>query len=400
MSKPEVVSLFSGAGGLDVGLERAGWRTVVATDHSSDSMETLRQSQSARIPVPGKRSTYLQGASLLNRDVRELDADDLTPKSAPFGWTPDLLAGGPPCQPWSSAGSQRGLRDPRGQLIGHMLRLVGELQPKYVLFENVRGLVTARGKTGRPGEVLESIQKDLHETHGYVSRIATLNAADFGAAQRRVRLILIATKEYGLPLFPPPTHDRAAADGRLPWITLRHALSRISPTNRDEFVYPSGDRAHALRSLEPGKGLKTGGRVMTNRPGGHWGYRQDSFLADLEAPSRTVRAASTPDWIRLDGEDMRRLTWRECAMLQGFPPEWSFAGGIGSKFTQIGNAVQTNVAESVGKTIASCLAEGPVAGGQTMPSWPDYLRERVRYTQSEQRVNGHLRSRSFDDTAA
>ena len=86
---------------------------------------------------------------------------------------------------WSSAGLQKGLGDPRGQLIAHYLRLIGELQPRFVIFENVRGLLTARGATGTPGEVLRSIQDDLYEL-GYSSRVATLNAADYGAAQRRV----------------------------------------------------------------------------------------------------------------------------------------------------------------------------------------------------------------------
>jgi len=282
-----------------------------------------------------------------------------------------------------------------------MLRLVGELEPKYVLLENVRGLVTARGENGRPGEVLESIQRDLLERYGYISQIATLNAADFGAAQRRVRLILVASRDYKLPSFPSPTHNRDGADGLRPWVTLRSILASSPPPDEADLVRPTGERAAALRELAPGKGLKTGGRVMNNRPGGHWGYRQDSFLADLDLPSRTIRAASTPDWVRTDNDDdLRRLTWRECATLQGFPREWAFAGGVGSRFMQIGNAVQTDVGAAIGRAIATALAEGRVAKQDALPPWPPYLRERVRYTESEHRVNGHLRSRRFDDAVA
>jgi DNA (cytosine-5)-methyltransferase 1 len=398
--RPSVVSLFSGAGGLDIGLEQAGWHTVSATDKWHDSMETLRRSQAAKIKIPGQRRTYLQGTRLVEKDAHDLVRGDLVPSSADSSWQPDLLAGGPPCQPWSSAGSQRGLSDPRGRLIARMLSLVGELEPRYVLFENVRGLVTARGGGGRPGEVLRSIQDDLYDRFGYVSRIATINAADYGAAQRRVRLILLATKKHKLPDFPRPTHDRFA-DGLPRWVTLGEVLAGAPQPQPDEIVRPTGERAESLRALAPGKGLRTGGRVMNNRPGGHWGYRQDSFLADLALPSRTIRAASTPDWVRLDGEpDLRRLTWRECAILQGFPVEWAFDGAIGSRFTQVGNAVQTNVARAVGATIAVALRAGERETVDAMPEWPQYLRDRVRYTESEQRVNGHLRVRLRENAVA
>lgn len=399
-ARPSVVSLFSGAGGLDVGLEQAGWATVVATDKWHDSMETLRKSQAAKIKIPGQRTTYLHGTRLVEKDAHELTRADLVPSGADSTWRPDLLAGGPPCQPWSSAGSQRGLDDPRGRLIGRMLNLVGELEPRYVLFENVRGLVTARGATRSPGEVLRSIQDDLFDRYGYVSRIATLNAADYGAAQRRVRLLLVATKDYTLPEFPVSTHNRSG-DGAARWVALGDALARVPPPAADEVVRPTGERAESLRALAPGKGLRTGGRVMNNRPGGHWGYRQDSFLADLSLPSRTIRAASTPDWLRLEGEsDLRRLTWRECAVLQGFPAEWVFDGTNTSRFTQIGNAVQTNVARAMGQTISEALATGEQGSTPAMPAWPQYLLDRVKYTESEQRVNGHLRVRIQESAVA
>ena len=398
--RPELVSLFSGAGGLDIGLEQAGWQTVTATDVSVDSMNTLRASQAARIKISGSRTSYLHGTRLVERDVKDIGREDLIPDGAASDWVPDLLAGGPPCQPWSSAGSQRGLRDPRGQLIAHMLRLVGDLNPRYVLFENVRGLVTARGETGRPGEVLESIQRDLFERYGYASKVATLNAADFGAPQRRVRLILLATRDYHLPKFPTPTHDRISSPQRRPWVTLGQVLDSLPPPDPSDIVRPTGERAEMLRELVPGKGLRTGGRIMSNRPGGHWGYRQDSFLADLDLPSRTIRAASTPDWIRLPDQDLRRLTWSECAALQGFPPTWSFAGTVGSRFTQIGNAVQADVGRAVGFAVAQALSLGKSNSVQSPEVWPEALRERVRYTESEQRVNGHLRIRQRDDAVA
>lgn len=389
----EVVSLFSGAGGLDVGLERAGWSVVSATDHDKHAMETLRQSKAAGIAVRGQTTAHMTDTLLVEADVRELSAADLTPSGRAADWRPDLLVGGPPCQPWSSAGHQKGLGDPRGQLIADYLRLIGEFQPRYVLFENVRGLVTAVGERRVHGEVLESIRSDLADL-GYASRFATLNAADYGAAQRRVRLILIATQEHVLPQLPAPTHHKDGSNGLKPWVTLGETLDRLPRPDPSDVVRPSGMRAQELRALAPGKGLRTGGKVMANRPSGQWGYRQDSFLADLTLPSRTIRAASTPDWLRLPGEpDLRRLTWRECAALQGFPDDWQFAGTISSRFRQIGNAVQVDVAEAVGRVLLDSLQAGLPDTRPESADWPAELLRRVRYTSMEHRVNGHLRSR-------
>lgn len=397
IARGEVVSLFSGAGGLDIGLEQAGWTIVAATDSNADCMETLRLSKAATVPIKGRRSHHMESTRLVEADVRELTPDVLMPPDARSMWRPDLLVGGPPCQPWSSAGHQKGLRDPRGQLIAHMLRLIGELQPRFVLFENVRGLVTAVGPARQPGEVLRSIQEDL-AAMDYASRIATLNAADYGAAQRRVRLLLIATRDHDLPEFPAPTHDRHGRDGRKPWVTLQEVIDGLPAPDPADIVRPSGVRAGELRALSPGTGLRTGGRVMNNRPSGQWGYRQDSFLADLSLPSRTIRAASTPDWIRLPNEnDLRRLTWRECASLQGFPLAWQFHGTRASRFRQIGNAVQVDMAEAIGEVLLAALHKGPAAERPTTPPWPPYLEKRVQYTTAEHRVNGALRVRLRKD---
>ena len=395
--RPTLVSLFSGAGGLDIGLEQAGWHTVVATDFDRDCVATLTASRDAGLPIPGpKGATYLAGAKVIRADAVELTAEDLRPERATSSWRPDLVAGGPPCQPWSSAGLQQGFNDPRGRLVEQFVRLVAELQPRFVLFENVRGLVTAVGANGEPGAALKLIQHSLEEV-GYASTVALLNAADYGAAQRRVRLLLIASAEYALPEFPEPTHcpadDLNLLDEREPWHSLGDFLASHGPPAREDVVRPSPERARELAALEPGTGLRTAGRVESNRPGGHWGYRQDCFVADLRVPSRTIRAATTPDWIREADGSLRRLTWRECAGLQGFPDDWRFAGTTSSRFRQIGNAVQTNVAAAIGRTLSAALAAGPASEPPVSKPWPLDFHKRVRYTISEHRVNGKHRVR-------
>ena len=394
---PSVISLFSGAGGLDVGLERAGWKTIAAIDNDADCVATLRTNQASQLPVEGAVSgSYLAGARILAADIAELSASDLRPPKCSSTWRPDLVAGGPPCQPWSSAGLQKGFSDPRGQLVEHFVRLIADLRPRYVLMENVRGLVTAVGPSGRPGEALRLIQARLEEV-GYASTVSLLNSADFGAPQRRVRLFLVASSDHRLPLFPVPTHQQTSAltllDSRGPWRSLGGFLSMLPPPDPTDVVRPKGDRAVQLAALRPGTGLRAAGRVESNRPGGHWGYRQDCFVADPALPSRTIRAASTPDWIQESDGSLRRLTWRECAALQGFPTDWQFVGTVASRFRQIGNAVQAMVAEAVGACIMEALRAGPSTERVESPAWPDEFDRRVRYTASEHRVNGKHRVR-------
>jgi DNA (cytosine-5)-methyltransferase 1 len=343
----------------------------------------------------GDRS-HLADATIIQADIADLSAADLRPNGSARDWRPALVAGGPPCQPWSSAGLQQGFSDPRGQLVDHFIRLVAELRPSFVLMENVRGLVTAVGPSGKPGEALRLIQSRL-EKIGYASTVALLNAADYGAAQRRVRLFLVASSDHRLPEFPLPTHqaldEMTLLESRKAWVSMGELLATLPQPDPEEIVRPKGDRARQLTALRPGTGLRTEGRVESNRPGGHWGYRQDCFVADLSLPSRTIRAATTPDWITEPDGSLRRLTWRECAALQGFPEGWRFAGTVASRFRQVGNAVQTTVAEAMGRTLLTALADGPSREPPETPPWPAEFHRRVRYTASEHRVNGEHRVR-------
>lgn len=390
---PTVVSLFSGAGGLDIGLERAGWHTVVATDVDPAAVASLRASQAANIPVAGDAArTHLSGTNIVEADISDLRGSDLRPAGAKASWRPSLLAGGPPCQPWSSAGLQLGFKDSRGLLIGQMLRLADELKPRYVLMENVRGLLTAAGPHGQHGEAIRMIHAEW-ENLGYAVSWALLNAADYGAGQRRVRLVMIATADQHLPAFPPPTHGEEAGLHLRRWVSLADVLTTVPEPDAADVVLPTGKRAEEILALKPGTGIRTGGVVEHQRPGGHWGYRQDSFLADLSLPSRTIRAASTPDWIRAADGTVRRLTWRECAALQGFPREWCFEGTRDAKFRLIGNAVQTDMAQAVGNVLLDGLSRGVAAPRPESPPWPAYFDRRIRGAAADHRANVASRKR-------
>ncbi len=393
--QPSVVDLFCGAGGLSAGLERAGWNTVAAVDADVDCMTTLTATKSAGLQVPGfEGRKFLEDARLLRTDIRELKARDLRPDNVGPRWQPDLLAGGPPCQPFSSAGRMLALEDPRGQLFLDFVRLAAELRPRFILFENVAGLVTAKGPNGKPGYVLELIQKSFEEI-GFACRFDLLNSADYGAPQRRVRLFMLAAASEQLPAFPSPTHSREGATslfgGLKPWRSLGDFLKTQPEPLLEDVVRPSAARAIEMAGLRPGTGVKAGGIVEANRPGGHWGYRQDSFLADPSLPSRTIRAASTPDFIRMSDGSLRRLTWRECAGLQGFPEGWRFEGTTSSRFRQIGNAVQGDIATVLGSVLFEAAKVRRRARPVSHP-WPSYFHKRVRYTEMEERVNGGHRA--------
>ena len=402
MTAPTLVSLFSGAGGLDLGLEMAGFDTVSVTDMDADCIKTLQASQEARIPIPGwDGRTFFERANILRARVEELRPEDLR-RSGDRRRVPDLMAGGPPCQPFSSSGKLLSVVDPRGRLFEDFVRLAEGLRPRVILFENVRGLVTAPGPTGVPGEAL-SLVKGSFEDIGYATRFALLNAADFGAPQRRVRMFMLASRSCGLPGFPESTHSDGPVSslfGSLAsWVTLGEFLATQPPPEPAEVVQPSAELARSLASVREGSGLKSPGAREATRPGGHWGYKQGTFVADLSRPARTVTAATTQDWIREHHGRLRRLTWRECAGLQGFPDGWRFSGNLASKYRQIGNAVPSVFGLVLGRAVLAALSTSGRSRPTSAPLPPSF-REAIAYTQRERSRNGESRRRAAELLAA
>lgn len=394
--RPSAVSLFSGAGGLDIGLERAGFRVVAAVDSDGDCIETLLSNQRKRLQIPGTQDFYLDSTRILHRDISTLKGVDLLPEKASRRRTPDLLVGGPPCQPFSSAGKQLSVHDPRGRLFEHFVRIADELRPRLILFENVRGLVTARGPNGVHGEAL-ALVKEAFEAIGYATSFRLLNAADFGVPQRRVRMFMLASRNAPLPVFPEPTHSETASrslfDSTKPWMTLRQLLSTLDcPLLDEDIVRPSATLARALEGVPAGSGLKSPGAREATRPGGHWGYKQGTFVADLDNAARTVTAASTQDWIQT-ADGLRRLTWRECAALQGFPPEWEFSGPKASVFKQVGNAVPIKFGEVLGQALIDACGRATERKAESAPL-PDEFVAAIEYSRKEHARNGESRQRA------
>jgi DNA (cytosine-5)-methyltransferase 1 len=355
-------------------------------DSDPDAVGTLRQNQGA---------SFAQHAILECADVRELSGRDILARVGRKKGEIPLMAGGPPCQSWSSAGKQKGFDDPRGQLFRDFVRLADECGCRMIVFENVRGLLTARGPSGEPGEALRIIRETLRDC-GFRSEVSLINAADHGVPQRRVRLIIIGFRSTAAPDFPKPTHLRIDQDFppfAKPWLSLGESLKSIKPPTPDEIIRPTGVMADRLRGLGPGQGAKSPGKKETTRPSGHWGYLQGGFVADPALPARTVTASSQQDWIMLPDRSHRRLCPRECAAIQTFPEDWRFSGNLASKYRQIGNAVPPRLAERLGATLIDMLAAPPVRGPIHL-DLPDHLEAAIRYTKKEHLRNGESRKRS------
>ena len=387
------VSLFSGAGGLDIGLEAAGWIGRYASDADPVTIDTLKANKGRLIG--GRR--YFEHSTIELADVRALTGKHILEKiGATHGEIP-LLVGGPPCQSWSSAGRQGGFDDPRGRLFSDFVRLAGELGVRWVLFENVRGLLTARGRDGRPGSALEQIRRELLDA-GFQTVVTLVNAADYGVAQRRVRLIVFGYRDSEPFIIPTPTHEKCVKGESPPWQSLRQLLAGIPRIDETEIIRPSGLLAKQLEGLPEGSGVKSPGKRESTRPGGHWGYKQGAFITDPSKPARTVTANAQQDWYRDPVHGLRRLCPRECAAIQTFPDGWFFSGRRADHYRQIGNAVPPTLGQVLGTALLvhlNRIEENLVEHADLIPLHPS-LMSAIHYTERDHMRNGVSRMAAPD----
>ncbi|OYW44037.1 MAG: hypothetical protein B7Z08_03935 [Sphingomonadales bacterium 32-68-7] len=382
------VSLFSGAGGLDIGLEDAGFTCLYASDIDKSAYATLLANKN-------RNSGHFSNAIVEQSDVSRTTGDDiLAAIGAVRGHIP-LLAGGPPCQSWSSAGHQKGWEDPRGRLFDDFVRLANELDVRWLMFENVRGLLTARGPDGVPGSALNLIRHKLLNA-GFQTQVKLINAADYGVPQRRVRLVVFGYRIGDDLTFPAP--HKAKGDAKNGWLPMQDALDSIGPLKPDEIIRPNEKLFAQLRLLQPGTGVKSPGKRETTRPGGHWGYKQGAFIADTGIPARTVTANQQQDWVIDTNKGIRRLCPRECAALQTFPSDWQFVGSRSDQYRLIGNAVPPLLSRQIGNAVYEHIVgywNGNPIQPKLAPLEPK-LEAAIRYTAREEWRNGASRRAAPD----
>ena len=194
------------------------------------------------------------------------------------------------------------------------------------------------------------------------------------------------------PEFPTPTHAAHPDDiplfGLRPWNTLGQFLETLADDNPSGFVLPSVRMTQELADLPDGSGLKSPGTAEPTRPGGHWGYRQGTFVADKTLPARTVTGSSSQDWVRWNGV-LRRLTLLEVKRLQGFPDDWVLCGKQSDVFKQIGNAVPTIFGEILGNTLRRHLCASDSKLPPIAIPFPKQFEGYISYT-----IRDHLRNAS------
>jgi len=338
-----MLSLFTGAGGLDLGLEAAGFRCALCVENDADARETLKANRSGwHLSDPG--------------DIHELSPGDLLSQADLDSGEVALLAGGPPCQPfsksanWASKGTP-GLLDPRASALDAYLKVVEAVLPRVLLLENVRGLASERNGAGALGLLRDGI-RTINRIHGtdYDLQVLHANAADYGVPQQRERVLLMADVRGRKLVLPDATHG----DGiyHRPRTTAWDAIGDLDVEQWPDDLCPSGKWAGLLSSIPEGRNYLW----HTPRGGGEplfgWRTRYWSFLLKLakNKPSWTVQAAPGPATGPFHWRN-RLLSMQELARIQTFPSEYRFVGSRRSKHRQIGNAVPCALGELLGLEI-------------------------------------------------
>jgi DNA (cytosine-5)-methyltransferase 1 len=306
-----IVSLFAGAGGLDLGLQQAGHEIVWANDVDSDCVKSYSKNL---------------GGTIWEGDVRDVSPGDI-PRA-------DVVTAGLPCQGFSMANLRRSPNDERNAMYLEFLRVLRAARPRYFLAENVKGLLSLGG-----GRAFRRIVSDFSAC-GYDVEHRILNAADFGVPQHRERVFIVGTRkdltvDAGFP-WPAPTHSGNGGHSSelRPWVSIAEALRGIpEPDSQHDLLNHVNSKYHVVprnftghRVTDPSKPCPT----ILARGGGEGG----------------VVAIPHP-------KGHRRLTVRESATIQTFPLDYEFFGGLGSMYRQVGNAVPVLLSQKFGESFAA-----------------------------------------------
>lgn len=415
MGKYSVISLFSGAMGLDAGLQLTDrFEVLAAIEKEPAFCATIRANKAAGMLPPG--------LCVIEDDIRNVDPLELLERLGLKQGELDLLVGGPPCQAFSTAGKRRATDDPRGLLLWEFLRFVDAIQPKFFLMENVRGLLSSAVKHrklaqrpeqgGAPlaaeegaGSVIKLFADDLQRiSPRYHLDCFEVNAVNYGAPQLRERAIFVGNR-FDLQLdFPNPTHgspeqmatatDDLFGPSRqlLPWATLRDALRGMADAGevlmdfsprKKEFLakVPPGSN---WRSLSVEDQQSSMGKAWFAKGGRSGWWRRLTF--DLPCPT-LVTMPNHASTALCHPTETRALTLREYARIQEFPDEWSFVGTAAQQYAQVGNAVPVRLGKVAGGVIGAALQEVGERGFKRSETPPGYFR--TVYVQS------HVRTRQW-----
>ncbi len=327
------IELFAGAGGLALGVEKAGFNTLGLIEFDKDAADTLKKNR--------------PNWNVINDDIANISCLDLEKYFSIKKGELDLLSGGAPCQAFSYAGKRLGLEDARGTLFYHYALFLEKLQPKMFLFENVRGLLTHdHGKT-------YSTMLDIFTKAGYIIDKQVLNAWNYGVPQKRERLItigirndLVGKTEYRFP----KAHS------------YKPVLRDVLLDCPDGPGVPYGEKKRKIFELVPAGGYwrdidpaiaKEYMKSCWDMEGGRTGILR---RMSLDEPSLTVLTSpSQKQTERCHPLEARPFTVRENARCQTFPDDWEFCGNVSAQYKQVGNAVPVNLAYDIAREIVHSL---------------------------------------------
>ena len=345
---PVALSFFSGALGLDLGMEEAGIKSLLFCENDRKCRMTI---DSAR------PETALIG------DISRYGAEEvLAMARVPEGRPVDVMFGGPPCQAFSTAGARRAFDDDRGNVFLRYLDLAAEIKPRYLVVENVRGLLSTpfpleEGGDAVRGGAMELVLRKL-DGMGYVVSFNLYNAANFGAPQIRERVVLIAKRGGGKVAYLQPTNAEGGEWGLPAWKTFGQAVEGLDGTRAHFSQFPE-KRLRYFRMLSEGQCWKQLPEALQEEAmgkayrlsGGKTGfYRRIRF--DRPCPT-LVTSPTMPATDLCHPTEDRPLSVEEYKRVQGFPDGWPVKGGLADVYRQIGNAVPVALGAAIGRAIIS-----------------------------------------------
>ena len=339
------ISLFSGAMGLDIGLMQAGIDIKIGQDFDNACIMTMQAN----------------GHDGIAGDIRNISSADILEKVGMKPCEPFLICGGPPCQPFSTAGKRLGINDPRGSLFKDFVRMIDEIRPRFFVMENVKGLMSSNLKdengedTGT--KVLDIILDEFRKLN-YKTVYGLLDAVNYGVPQFRERFVLIGSRDGEDIFLPAPTHFRIHQNPAYRWATLGDTIKDLE--NADgECASFSDSRLKYLRMVPEGGNWKdlpkdvvqeAMGGAFTSGGGKVGFYRRLSYAQ----PSPTVVTSPVQKATMMCHPTMDRpLSVAEYARIQQFPDDWKFMGTTVDKYRQIGNAVPVGLARAIGEMLVA-----------------------------------------------
>lgn len=350
-SNRDVISLFSGAMGLDIGMSNAGLNVVVGQDFDASCVETMKAN----------------GHNVLSGDIRDIQPQELLDIAGLQIGEPFMICGGPPCQPFSTAGKRLGINDPRGSLFMDFIRMIDYIRPRFFVMENVKGIMSAPLKhvptaewdesdpEQRLGTVLDVILAEFNKL-GYKTVYGLLDAVNYGVPQFRERFVLIGSRDGEDIFLPVPTHFQTHQNPIYRWKTVGDAIRDLED-DKSECATLSAERKKYLHMVPEGGNWKDlpedlipdamGGAYESG--GGKVGfYRRLSYAQ----PSPTITTSPAQKATMLCHPKFDRpLSVKEYARIQQFPDDWVFVGTTAAKYRQIGNAVPVGLGTAIGMAV-------------------------------------------------